>query len=431
MSSNSPRLNLASDSLLPQRDLLLNVDEVARRLASKLGVSGPLVIDSCERTRAKYRFGDSLRVLHRIRVGESEFNIAARTFHAGRSAQAYQRALGSAVANAPLRPVIHDAELETIFWTFPNDRKLKGLQALTNIPSDLAGLFIPAWQHSRVVAYAPEKCATAQCLDNESNILAYAKVYRGDEGQRIFGVYNALRQSLSSGVNTVGLPRAIAYAEAHRILLLEPSEGPRLTDLAGPNVPHGYQRLGTALAALHSLPVPLGWPPFKRLELKRIRRAAEIIGQACPYVQSEALDLADELAARWEPPSEPPVCLHGDVHPKNGILRGDRLTLIDLDQSACGHLSADIGSLLASLSYNHLSGLLSQSSARELKDAFLNGYSASRKLPQPDSLRWHTAAALFAERALRAVNRIRPEGLDCLRELLKEANHILRSGGQR
>jgi len=46
-------------------------------------------------------------------------------------------------------------------------------------------------------------------------------------------------------------------------------------------------------------------------------------------------------------------------------------------------------------------------------------------------LSWHTAAALLAERALRAVNRIRPEGLCCLCELLSEARVILHRGGRR
>ena len=431
MSSTRPRVNLASDALLPQRDFLLNADEVAHRLASALGASGPLVIDSCERIRTKYRVGDSLRVLHRIRVGGSDYTVAARAYPAGRSERAYRQALSVAVGCAPLRPVIRDGELETVFWTFPNDRKLSGLRALTNIPAGLAQLFVPAWTHSRVVAYAPEKCATAQCLDDELNILAYVKLYEGEAGRRTFGVYQALQRSLSSDGSAFALPRAIAYSEAHRMLLLAPVEGERLTDLQHLDASRGYERLGAALATLHSLPVPEGLPRFERLDVERIRRAAEIIGRARPDVRREALDLADELAARWAPPGEPHVCLHGDVHPKNGILRSDGLTLIDLDQASAGNAAADLGSQQASLSYNRLSGLLPRASTQELGDAFLAGYASLRKLPLTDSLRWHTAAALLAERALRAVNRIRHEGLDCLRELLVEAHHILRRGAEK
>jgi tRNA A-37 threonylcarbamoyl transferase component Bud32 len=431
MSTTGAYLNLASDARLPQRDLLLDAREVARRLSSRLGTAGPLAIDSCERLRAKYRIGDSLRVLYRIRVRDRHHTVAARAFGEGQSEKAYERAVRGAKGCDSLRPVAHDAGLETVFWTFPNDRRINGLRALTSIPAGLAQLFAPAWTRSRVVAYAPEKCATAQCLDDESRVLAYAKVYAGTDGRRIFDIYHALRLSQASDTNGVQLPRAFAYREADHMLLIEAVEGRRIAELHGDELPHGYRRLGLSLAALHNLPVPDGLPPFKRLDLRRIRRAARIIGQARPDVQLEAHDLAHELALRWEPSREPFVCLHGDVHPKNGILRSDRLTLIDLDQAAAGDAAADLGSLLASLAYNQCAGLLSRAGAHALGLEFLDGYASVRKLPESSLLRWHTAAALLAERSLRAVNRIRPEGLLCLRELLIEAKDILRAGGGR
>lgn len=430
MTSSIAHLNLASDSLLPQRDLLLDTDDVARHLSSRLGTNGPIAIDSCARLRAKYRVGDSLRVLYRIRTGNRYHTVAARAFVEGRSKQAYERAVLGAVSGDFLRPVAHDAGLETVFWTFPNDRRIGGLRALTSIPAELSQLFAPAWTRSRVVAYAPEKCATAQCLDDRSRVLAYAKVYAREDGQRIFDIYNALRQTQTSETRGIRLPRAFAYREADHMLLLEAVEGRRIADLHGDELLHGYRRLGLALAALHDLPLPDGLPTFKRLDLQRIRRATRIVGQARPDVQREAHDLANELSLRWEPSGMAPVCLHGDVHPKNGIMRGDRLTLIDLDQAAAGNAAADLGSLLAGLAYNHRAGLLSRQVARELGDAFLNGYASLRQLPEHTALQWHTAAALLAERALRAINRIRPEGLRCLPELLIEANDILRTGGR-
>ena len=428
MRATAPSIKLAADTSLPQRDLLLDEGEVARRLARCLGAGGPLAIDACARVRAKYRFGQSLRVLHRVRVGSSAYAVAARAFHNGRSEQAYERALGEAVACAPLRPVIHDAELDTVFWTFPNDRKLSGLQSLSDIPAQLARASLPGWTRSRVVAYAPEKCATAQCLDDRLNLLAYAKLYAGPEGQSVANTYQSLRQNLPTQAG-VGLPRVISYAAAHRLLLLEPAAGERIADLKGSDLLRGYERLGSALASLHSLPVPKGLPRFKRLDPARIRSAARVIGTARPDVRNEAARLAADLMARWEPPAEALVCLHGDIHPKNGILRGDRLTLIDLDQAGVGRPAADLGSLLAGLTYNRLCGLIPRDVERELGESFLSGYGRARGLPREVSLNWHTAAALLAERALRAVNRIRPEGLGCLHELLAEARHVLRSGG--
>src|SRR5947209_583657 len=174
---------MAPDPRLPQRDLLLDEREVARRLSSSLALGGRLDVSACERVRTKYRVGDSLSVLHRVRVEGRDHIVAARAFAPGESRRAFERASHAAIECAPLRAVVHDAELETVFWTFPNDRRLAGLRILREVPPELASLFAPAWTRSRLVAYAPEKCATAQCLDAESRVVAYAKVYAGDEGR--------------------------------------------------------------------------------------------------------------------------------------------------------------------------------------------------------------------------------------------------------
>lgn len=434
---------LARDPFLPQRDVLLDARAVAKRLSAALGVKGQLAISACERVRTKYRVGESLRVLHRIRVGACDYTIAARTFAAGESLRAYERAARVAIDCAPLRAVLHDAELETVFWTFPNDRKLADLRVLSDAPPELARALAPEWTRSRVVAYAPEKCATAECLDARSRVIAYAKVYAGKEGRHVYDIYRALAQRLADGNAEITIPHALAYDETHHMLLLAPAAGARIADLSDDELPRGYRRLGATLAALHNVPAPEDLQPFTRLDTKRLQQAARAIGSARPDVQREASRLADQLERRREQhgagDAAQRVCLHGDVHPKNGILQGERLTLIDLDQCGTGDAAADLGSLLASLTYNRLTDSAARnvaaarfaaaSSERTLADAFLSGYSSVRELPATESLRWHTAAALLAERALRAVNRIRPEGLACLRELLREASEMLAGGG--
>jgi Ser/Thr protein kinase RdoA (MazF antagonist) len=441
MSAACLPVGLALDPRLPQRDVLLDAREVASRLSATLGVKGQLAISACERVRTKYRVGDSLRVLHRVRVGACDYTVAARAFAAGESRGAFERAAVAALDCAPLRAVLHDAELETVFWTFPNDRRLADLRVLRDVPPELARLLTPGWARSRVVAYAPEKCATAECLDARSRVIAYAKVYAGDEGRQVFDTYRSLARRLATGGAEIAIPRALAYDESRRTLLLAPADGARIADLSDDELPRGYSRLGAALAALHSVPAPEGLQTFTRLDAKRLRRAARAIGAARPDARREASDLADDLERRrgWRDADDAAtrVCLHGDVHPKNGILRGERLTLIDLDQCGTGRAAADLGSLLASLIYNRLTADAAHpsphssphSAGRVPADAFLSGYSSVRELPAPESMCWHTAAALLAERALRAVNRVRPAGLARLRELLVEAREILREGG--
>jgi Ser/Thr protein kinase RdoA (MazF antagonist) len=161
-----------------------------------------------------------------------------------------------------------------------------------------------------------------------------------------------------------------------------------------------------------------------------MKLAANSIGLVRPDLAQLASELCDALCLQKKELNEPAVCLHGDVHPKNGILLENGVALIDLDQASVGPSAADLGSLLAALRYERHIGLLTESSERALANVFLIGYQQFGMLPEPESLRWHMAAGLFAERAFRAVSRIRLPGLQCLPELLMDAMHLL-AGGDR
>jgi aminoglycoside phosphotransferase (APT) family kinase protein len=183
------------------------------------------------------------------------------------------------------------------------------------------------------------------------------------------------------------------------------------------------RRFGAALATLHSLPVPAALPRFTRLEPDRQAPAAELIARARPDVAVAVARLASELAAEAPAPGAP-VCLHGDVHLKNGLIQGRRVALIDLDQVGLGPAAADLGSAMAGIRYH---ALVTDEAARgdRLQRALVDGYASRREPPELQSLRWHVAAALLSERALRAVNRIRPDGLTHLGAVLSDARSAL------
>jgi len=101
--------------------------------------------------------------------------------------------------------------------------------------------------------------------------------------------------------------------------------------------------------------------------------------------------------------------------------------LIDFDQAAIGAREADLGSMLAAIRYDRITGSITDDVAGEMAQKFLCGYHNVQSLPRKKSLQWHTAAACLAERALRAVTCVRPEGLRHLRELLLDGMSILSS----
>jgi hypothetical protein len=407
---------LDRDPAVPQRDALLEPALIAERLERLLGVG----IESCRQLRVKYRIGARLRVVHRVRANGASYDIAASTFPTlERSNGAYVQGIERAVAEGPVRPVVHDAELRTVFWTFPNDRKIAGLAALAAPAPELAVL-LPGWSRSELAAYAPEKAATVCCLDGRGRTLGYAKTYAGEEGARARGVHDALAGGLPADDPFLRLPRALGYSSRFRTLLVEALDGGPALESAEPVL--GYRRLGRGLARLHGL-TPPDHARFRRAQQGRLEGAAELIGAVRGDVAESALRLARDLAPRLSAGED--VCLHGDVNFRNALLQDGRVALIDLDQVAAGPAAAELGSVLASLRYGGVVGLIRPRAVAELATAFLDGYAEVRRLPDEEVLRAYTAAALLGERSLRVVTRVRREGLRRLPELLDEARRAL------
>ncbi len=416
---------LADDPFLPQRDLLLNVPEMTRRLAflrQKWNIS---IADDCEITRSKYRFGDNLRVLYKLPCDANNIYIAARTYSETSAKEIYENCLQNAASYSPDFPVWFDEELNTVFWTFPNDRKIENLRVLTNIPKSMMCFSGKKWTASRLVAYAPEKCATAQCLDETGKITAYAKVFAGSEGRKIYEIYNYFRE------RNMRLPRPLVYSETHHTLILEAVGGMRLADLQIENQGEIYEKFGAAIASLHQIAPPANLPRFTRLNPERVPRVLETIKKTCPELAFQAERLAKKLTGNIEPTDQPDVCLHGDVHAKNAIWNDGKLTLIDLDQVSIGQAVSDVGSFLAGLHYKRCTGEIEKNNCKEIAGSFLTGYTQIRELPSEKSLSRQTATALFSERAARSVSRMRVEGLNHLSEILAASEKILDQGNWR
>jgi thiamine kinase-like enzyme len=409
MEAHSVMNLLALDPALPQRDLLLDETLMAEYLSRLVARYGGFGIRDCERLRTKYRVGTSLRVLYEVTGNGQAYRIAARALPRTRR-----------VANRfPSRVEVNVPELNTIFWIFPNDRKIKNLSVLADIPDELRNIAGQTWTSSRIVAHAPEKSVTAQCIDENDQLLAYAKIYAGDEDQ-IFETYTHVAETLGTE-RDLQIPRAIAYFEKHHLLLLESVAGVSLSAFAQRE--NAFFRLGKALRKLHHLNPPTSAQHSTRLTPESLTQATATISQARPDVAGVVQQLSARLIAQYEPREL--GFLHGDVHPKNILLTDDQLFLLDLDQSAIGPAEVDLGSVIAGLYCDACTGTRSWHEASSLQHALLSGYGSTQK---QNALRWHVAAALLQERALRSVTRVRANTLQKLPELLRTAEAVLNGG---
>lgn len=408
---------LAADPALPQRDLLLDESVMKEYLSRLVAGQADFSIEDCERLRTKYRVGASLRVLYEIVGHGRSWRIAARAYPRTRH-----------MTNKFSSPSeIHAAELNTRFWIFPHDRKIKQLSLLNEIPEELREIAGETWAKSRLVGHAPEKSVTVQCLAQDNKILAYAKIYAGDEGQNFFNTYVHLARESQS--ERLKLPRALTYSEKYQLLLFEAVPGVSLSALAPAQRGNAFYQLGRALRELHATTPPSSLAQSARFTPEALERTAATISEARPDVAAAVQELTSKLIAQHKIYSAGErVFLHGDVHPKNFLLDRGHLCLLDLDQAAIGVAAVDLGSVIAGLHCDACTGSLAWHEASSLTDAILAGYGPPDSFQKLASLRWHVAAALLHERALRAVTRIRPRVLRKLPQLLQLAESVLKGG---
>jgi aminoglycoside phosphotransferase len=395
-------MTLAPDPAVPQRDALLDERLVAQVLSGRLLAER---VEACSRVYAKYRVGESVRVVFRIAAGGRDHHVAARSFDPETGAGAYRRALASAVPAPPLRPVLHAPELGAVFWAFPNDRKLTTLTLLAGRSGTLDRL-VGQPVSPRLVAYCAERSASAECAGDDGRVLAYAKVHAFAGRERA-----GLEAARAAENGRLRVPRVVGALDG--ALAVEAVGGRRLDTLAPSELPDALRRLGAALATLHAR-APLPAARFERLDTERLAKAVGVIARARPDAGPAAAELLARLLATRADAGGPPVALHGDANLRNALLDGDRVTLIDFEDASAGPAAADLGQVLARL---RGMGVTDEAAA----DALVEGYARVRPAPPPAALRWHTAASLLARTALPAVSRVRPQLLATLRPLLEAA----------
>ena len=417
VATTSSPVGFATDPALPQRDLLLDPDSVAEQLGRISHNDN--IIESCSLRRVKYRIGESLRVVYDVVADGRSFVMSARTFH--NSAEVFRDAEVNAERVLGMPGVAHDSLTNTVWWTVPNDRKLRNLGTLLDPPVRVRRSSGVAWDQSELVEYAPEKSATVRLLDPHGKVSGFAKAYVDRDALDVANQYNRIAASIAL-LDAIRTPRALGWARPDRIIVLEPMRGRPWTQLPPEVQPLAMHQLGSALANIHGLPTDLGRGPFQRYNHQRVFNSADLVAIARPDVAGAVRAVRDQLAT-GPPAPHAVVCLHGDVHANNVLFHADEVHLIDFDQGGSGAAAADMGSLLGTLLTSQL--LQPDTAIDGLGAAFLDGYSAVRQLPSGAELRWYTAAALVAERAIRAVNRVNQPVLAVLPELIEMAESVL------
>lgn len=354
----------------------------------------------CRIDRVKHRPGRNATVSYRLTAGGREQIVTTRWCRDGDACRRFERDTTGAARHFP--------DLDMIAWPWPADPKLDAPRVLAD-PARLAaavaalGLGMPRAVQAEVVQYVPESRLTARVVAQvagEARTL-YAKASREPSGAEAHALLAALH-----GQAGLVLPRPLGWQPETGLFWQDEVPGIAWLDL-----PPAAQRrlapaLGAQLARLHAARVPQA-RAADRLHA-RLDTALALLADALPAERGLLPALHARLAAGIDDwCGAPAVLLHADLHPRNVLVDGDRVALIDLDGARLGPAVLELGAWRADALYR--AELAGGADDRAAWLALLEGYAAAGgRLPHGPALAWACAWNLVVQRAWRCLVNLKP-----------------------
>jgi Ser/Thr protein kinase RdoA (MazF antagonist) len=184
------------------------------------------------------------------------------------------------------------------------------------------------------------------------------------------------------------------------------------------------------VAALHDTPAPLVRRVGTAELLGHPRACAALLATVEPAWTRQLDALLGELAAgEADVAGLPTATLHGDLHPRNILVDGEQLVLIDLDGARAGAAVLELGAWIADTLSRALFAGEPLGAAQVSAAQFVHAYRADSGQPAGDAaLAWATARALLCDRAYRSVANLKHGRYPRVAALLALARFIARHG---
>jgi len=445
---------LPTDPALPHLAHALDPQAMAQTFADLLG---GLSVCACEVDRVKYRPRRNCSVSYRLQLRdphdgrEFEQRVAARFCSGGDAQRRHRQALlRPTVASAAGPALSHFAELDMLAHWQPNDPKLAALallcddaelrrRCLPEVAAALTGGRGRLVGHTTtLVQVVPELrvCARVELqvqADPRAPVRTHTLFAKADverSGAATHALMQGLHLSPAQARGALNTPRPLLWQEhtglhwqcavAGRVLAdHEPGVGPAVSE-----------RIGAQLAALHATPgVALPCIGLDGLRAQ-VQRCAALLSTVEPRWQPLLARLAARLdAGAAALAAEPAATLHGDLHPRNILVDGERLSFIDLDGVHTGPAVFELGAWLADTLYRAVLDAAAPWRAAAGCHAFLEAHAmASGRAADGALLAWSTAHDLLCKRAWRCVANLKPGRFELVPQLLALADAIAAAG---
>ncbi|MFQ5612159.1 MAG: phosphotransferase [Anaerolineae bacterium] len=382
------------DPDLPGLALILDPDAFAGALRTALSATD---VGEAQAVYVRYKPRTNCLVSYRLNMADAEVNIYAKAFRpdAGDKLNKARRRSGR---NGTLKPGTVVLDEAVVVYAFPHDRKLDTLAHLADegMRRRLLAHLLPdrpeLWEAALIdLHYKPERRYVAR-LATDNGAAALLKVYAADGFN---AASNNARAFASRG--PLQLPQRLGRSNRYRALALQWLPGRPLTEAARePAFDLGVMdQIGAALAELHRQnPKRLAYRS-REIEAAALMSAAVGVAAVYPNLSERAFNLAKELCVELLQAPRLDCPIHGDFSSDQVLVGEKGVAILDLDRSARSDPAADLGSFVARIEYDTLTGDLPFCRATALTDSLLEGYRRATRGNLPPRIGLYIAAGLL------------------------------------
>ena len=293
--------------------------------------------------------------------------LYAKVFRDGLAASHFQaQNHGHLVTPAFGNALVHLRELNMLIWALPNDSDLPQLALLLDPARVEAMLPWAALRESMGLAlaelgnagvdmlrYEPQCRATLRYIltpaDGSKPYVLYAKTFHGNHAEDIDRRFDYFWNLAATDASAPLVAQPLGYCTVTQTLWQAPAPGrPLLQSINRHNGAALMESVARALTLLHAAPLTPSADATPRSAahwLTEARRRQKKISRANPALAARATDVADAIVVNtWYQSTRPLSLIHGDFHPDQIWVHGERIVLFDFDEFTLGDPMEDLAS---------------------------------------------------------------------------------------
>ncbi len=385
----------ARDSQLRGLALVLDSAELAdrvRRAVPDLGV------DELRVDYTRYKPGMNCLCRFRIQSGGQELTGYAKAYRDDAAAKLGmpRHPSDSGHREYPGRLLLRDHSTELVFT--PLDNKLKGLPQLllphrrSQIMRRLLGSDASQGQWSvEELNYKPERRFVG-LVSNSAGRRVVVRIYRSTDYE-----IGRSKRTPTASESELTLPQHLGKTRRRSALALDWLNGVSLASVlpAAPEHEQWIDALAHGLAIFHAQDTS-GMPQRLPSDLANKTIAnANMISWLAPSLTQQVEQVTSRLLATLPALPVGTALVHGDLHPKQVLLRGRGIGLIDLDEAGRGDPAEDLGLFLAHLDRNSYWLGWSPDFADDAEEQLVTAYVAAGGVVDRREIQIYRAAGLF------------------------------------